>query len=243
VRSGLEVASSQPLVGRDRELEFLLDRWEEARRGRGHVVIVSAEAGMGKSRLIQGLHDELAGTPHLWLDMQCSPFTSGSAFQPLIDLETEGLSLDTAANPEHARDLVVRGTEGVEGLRCEDVVPYLLALLSLPPSEHYPMVETSADERRERTFGALLQLVLRLSDAQPIAFVAEDVHWSDPSTLEFLGRLIDQVATAQLMRVVTSRPEFRAPWSQAHVSELKLERLSKRATRQMIQNAAGGRLP
>jgi class 3 adenylate cyclase/tetratricopeptide (TPR) repeat protein len=243
VRSGLEVASSKPMVGRDRELGLALDRWQDALEGRGQVVLISGEAGMGKSRLIQGLHDDLTKRAHLWIDMQCSPFTSGSAFQPLLDLQTAGFSLNEAASPEEAREILVQGIEVIQGLQHEEVIPYMLALLSLPPSERYPMIEMSPEKQRELTFVALAKLMLTMSELQPVILVAEDLHWSDPSTLEYLGRLIDQAATARLMLVLTSRPEFRAPWSQSHVTEIKLSRLSKGSTRDMISNAAGGQLP
>jgi len=243
VRSGFEITSSTPMVGRDREIGWLLDRWEEVLEGRGHVSCVTGEAGMGKSRLIQALHDELVGTPHLWLDMQCSPFTSGTAFQPLVDLQTAGLSLDEADSPAEASRLLVDGIEGVAGLRHEAVIPYMLDLLSLPPSERYPLLQTSANEQRERTFAALLQLMLKLAEAQPAVLVAEDLHWSDPSTLEFLERLVDQAATAPLMLVITARPEFEVRWTQSHVSVIKLSRLSRQATREMIANAARRNLP
>jgi class 3 adenylate cyclase len=243
VRSGLEIASLRPIVGRDREVGLLRYRWSEAIEGRGHVVLVSGEAGMGKSRLVQRLHDDLEGTPHLWLDMQCSPFSSGTAFQPVVDLLTAGLALGEAASPAEASESLVTGLESVAGIENAEVIPYLIALLSLPRSERYPMFEMSAKEQRERTFGALVQLTLKLAAVRPVVLVAEDMHWCDPSTLEYLGRLVDQAATAPLMLVLTSRPEFRAPWTQSHVSEIKLARLSKSATREMIQDTAGGLLP
>ena len=119
----------------------------------------------------------------------------------------------------------------------------MLPLLSLPPSERYPLLEASPDEQRERTFRALLQLVLTLSELQPVVFVAEYLHWSDPSTLEFLGRLVERAAPARLLLVLTFREEYQAPWFQAHVSRVKLGRLSERSAREMIVNAAGSRLP
>jgi class 3 adenylate cyclase/tetratricopeptide (TPR) repeat protein len=243
VRSAIASSSLNPMVGRDREVGHLLDRWEEVQDGRGQVVLISGEPGMGKSRLIQALRDELSDAQHLWLDMQCSAFTSGSAFQPLVDLFSAGLSQGTAATPKESSQLLTSGLESMPGLPADNVIPYLLPLLSLPPSERYPLPQTSAEEQRERTLAALVQLNLCLSEQQPLVVVAEDLHWSDPSTLEYLSRLVTQSHTSRTMLVLTFRPEFRAPWMQSHVSDLKLARLSKRATREMITNAVGGSLP
>jgi class 3 adenylate cyclase len=243
VRSAIAADAARPMVGRERELGHLLDRWEEVQDGRGQVVLVSGEPGMGKSRLLRALRDKLADAPHLWLDMQCSPFTSGSAFQPLVDLFQTGLAGGAAKSPEEAGQLLVRGLESMPGLPGEKVIPYLLPLLGLPPSERYVLPQTSAEEQRNRTLAALVQLNHTLSEQQPMVLVAEDLHWSDPSTLEYLGRLVEQAPTSRWLLVLTFRPEFRAPFTQSHVSDLKLGPLSRRVTRELITNAAGARLP
>jgi class 3 adenylate cyclase len=243
VRSRLAEVAAKPMVGRDREVGLLSDRWEEVQDGRGQVLLLSGDPGMGKSRLVQAWRDELGDSKHLWLDLHCSPFTMGSAFQPLVDLFNDGLTLGETDSPEQATALLVRGLEAMPQLRVELVVPYLLPLLALPASERYPLQETSSEEQRERTFVGLLHLMLNLTEQQPVVLVAEDLQWCDPSTLEYFERMVQQAATTRLMLVLTFRPEFRAPWSQSHVTEVKLSRLSRRVTRDMITNAAGGRLP
>ena len=243
VRSAIGTSSLKPMVGRDREVDHLLDRWEEAQDGRGQVVLVSGEPGMGKSRLLQALREELGDAQHLWLDMQCSPFTSGSAFQPLVDLFHAGLGFSAAESPQEASRQLVTGLDAMPGMPGDKVIPYLVALLGLPASERYPLPQTAAEEQRSRTLAALVQLNLTLSEQQPVVFVAEDLHWSDPSTLEYLSREVEQAPTKRMMLVLTFRLEFDAPWKQSHVSELKLARLSRRVTREMIANAVGGDLP
>jgi hypothetical protein len=190
VRSAIAVDAARPMVGRDRELGHLVDRWEEVQDGRGQVVLVSGEPGMGKSRLLQALCEKLADVPHLWLDMQCSPFTSGSAFQPLVGLFLTGLAGGAAKSREEGSRLLITGLATMPGLPGEKVIPYLLPLLGLPPSERYPLPQTSAEEQRSRTLAALVQLNHTIAAQQPLVLVAEDLHWSDPSTLEYLGRLV-----------------------------------------------------
>ncbi len=243
IRGSLEVSSDRPMVGRERELAILLDRFEDAKSGRGKVVVVSGEAGIGKSRLVQGLHDAIAEMPHLWLDTQCSPFTAGSAFQPLIDMLGAGFAIDDASSPQAARDVVVAGISSIQGIEAGEVVPYVLALLGLPAAAEFPMLEMSADEQRERTFAAFLQVNTAMAQLQPVVIVFEDLHWSDPSTLEFLDRLVDQAPAARLLLILTCRTEFRPSWEHPHVAEIRLSRLSPEATREMIVNTAGAVLP
>ena len=236
IRSAVEVESRGPMLGREAELKTVRDRWAEALEGRGQAVVVTAEPGMGKSRLVRAFRDTLDESEHLPLVMQCSPYATSSAFQPVVEQLQSRLGLQDAASPEDGRDQLVQGLERVPALAPERVIPYLLPLLGLPASNAYALPQTSADEQRERTLVALLHLVAALSAQQPLLMVAEDLHWADPSTLEYLGRLVEYAEhhPLKVMLLMTSRPEFRSPWPQPRVTQLELQRLSRETTRQLV---------
>jgi predicted ATPase len=124
-----------------------------------------------------------------------------------------------------------------------EVVPLLAALLSLPPSEGYPPLHLSPQQQKQKTLDALLVWLLAAAMRQPVLCIAEDLHWMDVSTLEWLGRLIDQVPTARLFVLLTCRPEFQPPWGvRSHVTALTLNRLSRPQAEAMVARVAGGKL-
>ena len=234
-----------PLAGRELELGQFEDRLQEVHEGRGQVITVAGEAGIGKSRLLAALRDQLKGSAHTWLEIQCSPYTSGSAFQPVIELYQRGFGFADHDSPEAKLEKLETGLGGVPGLHLAEVVPYLAALMALPPSERFPLQQMGSELRRERTLDALLAPFLGLESQQPVVLAFEDLHWCDPSTLELLGRLIEQIPALRALLVLTYRPNFEPPWTLArsYVSPFTLSRLSRRHARDMIEAASGGRLP
>jgi class 3 adenylate cyclase/tetratricopeptide (TPR) repeat protein len=234
-----------PLSGRELELGQFQDRWEEVQEGRGQVVAITGEAGIGKSRLIVALREALGSSPHTWLEIRCSPYISGSAFQPVIELYQRGFGFADSDPPEVRLEKMETGLAGVTGLALEEVAPYLGALLELPASERFPLPQMGSELRREKTLQALLAPFLAVESLQPVLLACEDLHWCDPSTLELLGRMIEQVPTLRALLVLSYRPNFEPPWSLAHsyVSPITLSRLSRRHTKEIIGAASGGRLP
>ena len=234
-----------PLIGRERELGLLLERWEEAQAGRGQVVTLSGEPGIGKSRMLRALREEIASQPHSSLDMQCSPYSTSSAFQPAIELFERGLAFADGDAPAARLAKLEQSIAQLPGLDSAEVVPYLAALLGLPKSQRFPLRHTSGEMQREQTLRALTAPILAMESLQPALVVFEDLHWSDPSTLDLIGRLIDQAPTLRLLLVLTFRPSFKPPWplSRSYVSPLALSRLGRRATEQVIEACAGKALP
>ncbi len=235
-----DVDDGRPMLGRDRELAFLLDRWSDLVAHRGHVVLVRGEPGIGKSRLIRSFRDALGDRDCLWLTTQCSPFAQGSAFQPIVDLLVSQFGI-ADLEPAAATERIVERVSAIPGL--DDVIPYLLALLGLPSTPDHPPPQITPDEQRERTLSSLVRLNSAVAQQRPLVIVAEDLHWADPSTLEYVGRLAEAVEASPVLIALTCRPEFRPAWSNDRISEISLARLSAEATRELIHNSMGRTLP
>jgi class 3 adenylate cyclase len=221
-RSRLEAAGSTgltPLVGREQEVGLLLERWAQVKDGLGQVVLLSGEAGIGKSRLVQVLTEHVATEPQAWLTpCQCSPYYQNTALYPMIELlERVALRFEREESPPQK----LRKLEGFVvqyGLPLAETVPLLAALLSLPLSADYAPLLVSPEQQKQKTLHALLTIILRIAAQQPVLFVMEDLHWIDPSTLELLTLLIDQGPTACILALFTCRPDFSPPWRRAHTS-------------------------
>jgi predicted ATPase len=238
VRSRLEVAggSLTPFVGRDLELGVLLERWERAEESQGQAVIVLGEPGVGKSRLLYQLRERLAQVPHTWLESRCTPYTQATAFHPVLELLEQGLAFTATDTPPEKLAKLERAL-GLVGLGGQpDALPILAELLDLPPPERGPSTPTMSPElKRRRTLEVLAAWTLALGALQPAVVLTEDLHWCDPSTLELLGHLVAQSATARMLLVATARPEFAMPWqARSNLLSLQLERLTKRQAREMI---------
>src|SRR5262249_16465936 len=195
-RSRLEAAGSTgltPLVGREQEIRLLLERWAQGKDGLGQVVLLSGEAGIGKSRLVQVLKDHVATEPQAWLTpCQCSPYYQNTALYPWIDvLERVVLQFERDETPPQK----LRKLEGFlvqYGLPLVEAVPLFATLLSLPLGADYAPLTISPEQQKQQTLQALLTILLHRAAQQPGLFVMEDLHWVDPSTLELLSLLVDQ---------------------------------------------------
>ncbi|MEM8964357.1 MAG: protein kinase, partial [Acidobacteriota bacterium] len=205
---GADARGLVPMVARDRELELLLGSWQRAREGRGQVVLISGDAGIGKTRLLRGLHDALP-TPHpTWWMVHGSPFLQSSPFAPLADLLRREALDPTAEDPVGSLSAFL-GDFGLAG----GGSTYLLAsLLELPADEHEVVASLGPDERRKLTLDLLTALFLERAEQTPLLLVVEDLHWIDPSTLEVLDRVIGQISASSLCMLVTSRPDGLPSW-------------------------------
>ena len=242
-RSRLEAAGSTgltPLVGREQEVALLLERWAQVKDGFGQVVLLSGEAGIGKSRLVQGLTAHVAAEPQAWLTpCQCSPYYQNTALYPLIDL-LERVVLRIAREESPPQKLSkLEGFVVQYGLPLAEVVPLFAALLSLPLTADYAPLTMSPEQQKQQTLQALLTILLRRAAQQPLLFVMEDLHWVDPSTLELLSLLVDQGPTARILVLLTFRPDFPPPWTGcSHLTQVTLPRLPRRQAAEMTGQVA-----
>jgi class 3 adenylate cyclase len=246
-RSRLEAVGSAgltPLVGREQEIRLLQERWAQVKEGVGQVVLLSGEAGIGKSRLVQMLTAQVASEPQAWLTpCQCSPYHQHTALYPLIDLlERVALRFEREESPPQK----LRKLEGFlvqYGLPLPETVPLFTTLLSLPLPAAYVPLTLSPEQQKQQTLRALLTILLRIAAQQPVLFVMEDLHWVDPSTLELLTLLVDQGPTARILALMTYRPDFSPPWTgRSHLTPVTVTRLPTRQAVEVIRQVAQGKV-
>jgi class 3 adenylate cyclase/tetratricopeptide (TPR) repeat protein len=227
-----------PLIGRETELGFLTRRWENAMEGEGQAVLLQGEAGIGKSRLLQTLRMQLRETPHAEIVFYCSPQHQTSALWPVIQQLHRALGFageeDDVARRERLRHFL-----GDLDLDSADVVEPLAMLLGLSADPGWDAGPADPEQVRRAVFAALSRLAFAMQRRSPVLVVVEDAHWIDPSTTEFVGQMLSDLASQRLFVLLAARPEFRAPWSHSSpMVTLPLARLSRRETEAMIRGVA-----
>ena len=236
----LHASGLTALVGREEELELLLRRWSRAKTGEGQVVLLSGEAGIGKSRLTAALLETIASEPHTRLRYFCSPQHTDSAFYPIIGQigRAAGLTLeDTSQAKLDKLDALLAQTS-----TSRQDAALLAEMLSLPNDGRDPALDLTPEQRRQRTLEALISQVQSLARSKPVLMIFEDAHWTDPTSLEVFGRIVDRIATLRVLLIVTFRPEFEPPWvGRPHVTVLTLNRLTRREIDAMIDGVVGNK--
>jgi predicted ATPase len=233
-----EALRSGTTPGRDEEMDLLLRRWAQARAGNGRMVLISAEPGVGKSRLAEALADRIAVEPHTRLRYFCSPHHQDSALYPVI-AHMERVAGFVHADGPASRLLKLQALLATTAPPVEDLA--LIAVLhSLPTVDLAATLDVTPQRKKEKTFEALLRQVESLSPQRPVLMIFDDIHWIDPSSHELLDRLIERAAGWPVLLLAMFRPEFQPPWTgQPHVMMLTLARLDRRDTAAMVANVAG----
>jgi predicted ATPase/class 3 adenylate cyclase len=229
------------LVGREEELELLLRRWSKAKSGEGQVVLLSGEAGIGKSRLTAALLERLAAEPHTRLRYFCSPQHTDSAFYTIIRQMERAAGFahdDTAQAKLDKLDTVLTQT-----FTPPQDVALFAEMLSLPNDGRYPTLEMAPQQRRQKTMEALTAQIEALSRQKPVLMIFEDAQWADPTSLEAFGRAVDRIRTLGVLLIVAYRPEFEPPWiGRPHATALILNRLDERQIAAIIDSVTGNKL-
>ncbi len=239
----LEAASMEgltPFVGRDDELGLLGESWQRSREGRGQVVLIEGDAGIGKSRFVQVFRDRLADEPHRWIECRASKFHRHTAFHPLSKLLEETLGLDPEQSAEQRLSLFTEELRGL-GLDASEAAVLFASLLGAPQSEQSSPFAATAGARRKQTLNAVVKWLLALATTQPVVLVIEDLHWLDSSSLDLLELLMGRVSSAPVLLLTTFRTSFEPPWAlESHAAQVVLKALTEDQTDAMMMGLAGG---
>ena len=225
--------SNTPLVGREQETDLMVGGWESAKAGEGRVLLISGEPGIGKSRIVQTLLNQLKDEPHIRLQFFCAPNRQGSALYPVITQ----LQRAAGIRPNDTTDQRLDKLEATLGRATSDLAeaaPLIAELLSISTEGRYPPLDLTPQKRREKTLQALLAQLEGLA-RQPTLMVFEDVHWIDATSLELLSLVVDRAPKLPLLLIVTFRPEFVPPWvGKAYVIQINLDRLPRERSAELI---------
>src|SRR6516162_7923615 len=241
-RSRLAVAAARGLtrfVGRDTELEQLHEALGSAAGGRGQVVAIVGEPGVGKSRLVwEVTHSHRA---HGWLVLQTGGVSYGKAtpYLPVVDLLKGYLQVGDRDEPRTIREKVT-GKLLTLDRALEPELPALLALLDVPVEDrHWEVLDPP--KRRIRTLEAMKRLLVRESQAQPLLVVFEDLHWIDAETQAALDRLVESLPTTRILLLVNYRPEYRHDWGgKTYYRQLRLDPLVPERAEELLETLLGG---
>jgi len=242
VASRFEAAAARgltPLVGREHEVALLLERWEQSKDGDGQVILLSGEAGIGKSRLVRAFQENVRDELENRILYHCSPYHRNSALYPAIEQLERALRFERTESSSQKLEKLDRTLSELE-LPVAEHGPVLASLLALPGEGRYPPLALSPDEANQRTLEALVAMIEAMAARAPVLMVVEDVHWADASTVELLDLVVERAASTRLCLVITFRFEFDPPWRSAagHITVIGLNRLGRRQTAALVSSVA-----
>ena len=237
---GARVAGRADLVGREAEMDFLLERQRLAWKGAAQVVLISGEPGIGKSHLAAAFAERLSAEPHIHLRFQCSPYHTNSTLHPFIVQLERTARFKTDDTPEQRLDKLESLLDR-DPVRLQALTPLFAALLSIPFADRYRPLTLNPTQQRRQTLAALLDQFESNARRQPILLLFEDAHWADATSLELIDLTIERVRQLPVLALFTFRPEFEPPWvGLPGVSSLRLSRLDSKDVERMVSRLTGG---
>ena len=235
-------ATQSPLVGRGEEMELLLRRWGQIKNNEGRVVLLAGEPGIGKSRLIAALEDQIKDDAYTCLRYFCQPHHQGSALQPVLAqlAHAAGFAHDDSMVDKRAKLETLLAREAPSRAVEVELFAELLGLAEPNSSQH--SAERDPQIRRRKILTALIEQLETLTRRGPVLMLFEDVHWADPTTLELLTLTVDRLQSLPILLIISFRPEYQPSWTGLpHVTMLTLNRLSQRERTVLVEHIAGGK--
>ena len=227
-----------PFVGREEELDRLLRLWQQAKDGGGRVVLLSGEAGIGKSRLAAVLRQRLQTEQHHIFQYFCSPHHRDTPFFPIIGQLEREARFEHGDTPEAKLDKL--GALLAPVAPSEEDIALIAELLSLPHSARYRVPDLTPQRKKEKTLEALVRYLAGFAQRQPLLMIFEDLHWTDATSREFLDLLVDRIEGMPVLLVATLRSEFQPPWTGLRrVVSLTLSRLDRGLCTTIVERIAG----
>ena len=227
-----------PFVGRERELELLLDGFERVKAGKGQAFSIISEAGVGKSRLLYEFRKAVANEDVTFLEGKCLSYSRGVAYHPIIDILKSNFDIHEGEGDQEIREKVKRGLKLI-GADEASTLPYLLELLSVKDSG-IDLIPMSPEAKKDRINGAIKRIVLKGSEVRPLIIAFEDLHWLDKSSEDVVRSHLESIPGSRVLLIFTYRPEFVHTWgSKSYHNQLTLHRLSNRESHQMVRYLLG----
>jgi class 3 adenylate cyclase/predicted ATPase len=236
------IGGRSPLLGRQEELGLLLRSWEASKERHGQAVLIQGEAGIGKSRLVDALREQIRGQNYVWVAHRCSPYHTNSTLYPIIEHLKRVLGWKPEDGAAEKLEKLEAGLAG-QSLPLAEVIPLYAELLSLPlPEGRYQPSNLDPKQKREATLDAIAAWLLEMAEQTPVLNLFEDLHWADPTTLELLAIYLEQSPTVSMMNVLTYRPDFVPSWSMhSHMIPITLNRLERPEVEALIEYKASGK--
>ena len=241
VRTRFDVSAERgltPLVGRERDLDILLDGFERCKSGRGQVFSVVGEAGLGKSRLLYEFRKAVTNEDATFLEGNCLSYSRNLAYHPIVDILQSFFNLNEGDRESEIREKVAGGLK-VVGLDEKTTGPFILELLSVKDSG-IEAVSTNPHARKQEILETVKRILLKSSEKRPLILAVENLHWVDQSSEDALKFVFVGISGAPILMIFTYRPEYTLTWGgRSYHNQMSLYKLSNSESLKLMGNLLG----